>query len=90
MTMLTALDNTNSFVASFHFNGRLPFTFEGLYFSSTYLIVRVVMDWILEYPIQIQICGLDFKSKSIFFYESNLESKFKYLDWILNPNPYFL
>jgi len=54
------------------------------------LLVRVVMDWILEYPIQIQICGLDFKSKSIFFYESNLESKFKYLDWILNPNPYFL
>ena len=28
------------------------------------------MDWILENPIQIQIFGMSFKSKSIFFYKT--------------------
>jgi len=32
-----------------------------------WLLLRVVMDWILKNPIQIQIFGMDFKSISIFF-----------------------
>jgi len=42
-------------------------------FRSSGSALRVVMDWILENPIQIQIYGLDFKFKSIFFYETNLD-----------------